>query len=60
MEFERMLEMKIRDVQIWTVIAVISIALPLSWASALVYAYVADDRSPAPADERSVPVPRSY
>ena len=60
MEFDRTLEMKIKDIQIWSVIAVISIALLLFWAGALVYTYVADDRSPAPADERSVPAPRSY
>ncbi len=52
--------MKIKDIQIWPVIAVISVTLILFWAGALVYAYVADDRSPAPADERSVPAPRSY
>ena len=52
--------MKIEDTKIWSVIVVISIALLLFWASALVYAYVADDRSPRPADERSVPAPRSY
>jgi hypothetical protein len=52
--------MKTKDIQIWSVIAVMSIALLFFWAGALVYSYVADDQSPAPADERSVPAPRSY
>jgi hypothetical protein len=52
--------MKVKDKQIWLVIVVISISFFLFWAGALVYAYVVDDLSPTPADERSVPVPRSY
>jgi hypothetical protein len=54
------LKMKIEDTQIWSVIAVVSIVLLLFWAGAMVYGYLADDRSPTPADERSVPAPRSY
>jgi hypothetical protein len=56
----RRLRMKTKDTPIWLVIGVSIIALLLFWASALVYTYVADDRSPMPADERSVPAPRSY
>jgi hypothetical protein len=56
----RRLGMKTKDTPVWIVIGVIILALLLFWASALVYAYVADDRSPMPADERSVPAPRSY
>ena len=52
--------MKITQKQIWPVIGVIIITFLLFWAGALVYAYVADDLSPIPADERSVPAPRSY
>ncbi len=52
--------MKISDTPIWSVIAVITIALLLFWFGALVYSYLADDWSPKPADERSVPAPRSY
>ena len=52
--------MKVGDTKIWSVIVVITIALLLFWAGALVYAYVADDRSPMPADERSVPAPKPY
>ena len=54
------LKLKTKGTPIWVVIMVISIALLLFWAGALVYAYVADDRSTMPADERSVPVPRPY
>jgi len=60
MEFDRTVEMKITQKQIWPVIGVIIITFLLFWAGALVYAYVADDLSPIPADERSVPAPRSY
>jgi hypothetical protein len=60
MDFDRTLGMKTKDIQIWSVIAVMSIALLFFWAGALVYTYVADDQSPAPADERSVPASRSY
>jgi hypothetical protein len=56
----RRLGMKTKDTPVWIVFGVIILAPVLFWASALVYAYVADDRSPAPADERSVPAPRSY
>ena len=54
------LKMKTDETQIRSLISVISIAVLLFWAGAVVYAYVADDRSAAPADERSVPAPRSY
>jgi hypothetical protein len=54
------LKMEAGDVRIWSVIAIIIISLLLFWASALGYAYVADDRRAAPADDRSVPAPRSY
>jgi hypothetical protein len=54
------LKMKTRGTPIWSVIVVTIMALLLFWAGALVYAYEADDRSPAPADERSVPASRSY
>lgn len=54
------LSMEARDMRIWSVIAIIIVSILLFWASALAYSYVADDRSAAPADERSVPAPRSY
>jgi hypothetical protein len=54
------LSMEARDMRIWSVSAIIIMSLLLFWAAALAYAYVADDRSAAPADERSVPAPRSY
>lgn len=54
------LRMEARDMRIWWVIAIIVVSILLFWASALTYAYVFDDRSTAPADERSVPAPRSY
>lgn len=54
------LGMEARDMRIWSVIAIIIVSILLFWASAFVYAYVFDDRSTAPADERSVPAPRSY
>jgi hypothetical protein len=41
-------------------LAVAIIALLLFWAAAPVYAYLADDRSSMPADERSVPAPMSH
>ena len=56
----RRLRMTTKDTRIWSVIGITIIALFLFWAGALVYAYVADDRSQLPADERSVPAPRSY
>lgn len=56
----RLLRMTTKDTRIWSVIGITIVALLLLWASALVYVYVADDRSPMPADERSVPAPRSY
>jgi uncharacterized membrane protein len=52
--------MKIRETQIWFVIGIIVVSLLLFWAGALGYAYVADDLGPKPADERSVPPPRSH
>ena len=51
---------KIKDMRFWVVVAVTIVALFLFWSGALVYAYVADDRSQLPADERSVPAPRAY
>ena len=48
------------EIQIWPVLGVTIIALLLFWAGALVFAYVADDLSPAPADERSVRAPKPY
>jgi hypothetical protein len=54
------LSMEARDMRIWSVIAIIILSFLLFWAGALAYAYVFDDRSTAPADERSVPAPRSY
>jgi hypothetical protein len=54
------LRMKAWDTRIWSVIAVIIISLLLFWTAALVYAYVAGDRSAEPADERSLPAPRSH
>ena len=60
MDFIGHLKMKIDDTKIWSVIVVISIALLLFWAGALVYAYIADDRIAMQADERSVPAPKSY
>ena len=45
--------MKTKDMPIWSVIIVITIALVLFWLSALVYGYVVDDLS-------STPAPRSY
>jgi hypothetical protein len=56
----RRLRTTTKDTPIWSVIGVTIITLFLFWAGALVYAYLADDRSPMPADERSVPAPRSY
>ena len=52
--------METREERIWLLIGTVSIALFLFWAGALVYAYLGDDRGPAPADERSVPAPRAY
>jgi uncharacterized membrane protein len=52
--------MKIRETQIWFVVGIIVVALLLFWVGAVVYAYVADDLSATPADERSMPPPRSY
>jgi hypothetical protein len=60
MEFDGTLEMTIKDIQIWSVIGITLVALLLFWAGALVYAYLANDVSPTPADERSVPAPRSH
>jgi hypothetical protein len=54
------LRMKTKDKRVWSVIGVIIIALFLFWAGAQVYAYIADDRSATPADERSVPAARTY
>jgi H+/Cl- antiporter ClcA len=54
------LKMETREERIWLLIGTVSIALFLFWAGALVYAYLGDDRGPAPADERSVPAPRAY
>jgi hypothetical protein len=54
------LRMKTKDSRIGVVIVITVITLFLLWAGALVYAYIADDRSDMPADERSVPAPRSY
>ncbi|HBB87239.1 MAG TPA: hypothetical protein DC047_06455 [Blastocatellia bacterium] len=48
------------DMRIWSVITIIILSLLLFWAAALAYAYVADDRGAAPANERTVPAPRSY
>ena len=56
----RRLRLTTKDMRIWIVIGVILLSILLFWAGALVYAYVADDRSPKPADESSVPAPRSY
>jgi hypothetical protein len=56
----RRLKMEASDIRIWSVIAIIILSFLLFWASALAYAYVFDDRSTAPADEKSVPAPRSY
>ncbi len=53
------LKIKTKDTRIWSVIAVTIIALPLFWAGAALSTYLADDVSPRPADERSVPSPRS-
>ncbi len=52
--------MKTKDTRFWSLIAVIIISLLLFWAGATLYAYLADDVSPTPGDERSVPVPKSY
>ena len=54
------LRMEAGDMRIWSVIAIIIVSIILFWVSALAYAYIFDDRSNAPADERSVPAPRSY
>lgn len=56
----RRLKMEAKDTRIWSVIVVIIIAILLFWVGTLVYAYLADDVSPTPANERSVPAPRSY
>lgn len=56
----RRLRLTTKDMRIWIVIGVILLSILLFWAGALVYSYFADDRSPMPADERSVPAPRSY
>jgi len=56
----RLARAKIKDMRFWAVVVVIIIALFLFWSSALVYAYIADGLKPTPADERSVPAPRSY
>jgi hypothetical protein len=48
------------QMEFWPVIAVAIIAFVLFWAGVLVYAYVADDLNSRPADERSMPGPRSY
>jgi hypothetical protein len=52
--------MEAEDARIWSVIAIVILSFLSFWASAVAYAYIADDRSAAPADERSVPAPRSY
>lgn len=51
---------QIRDMRFWVVVVVVIISFFLFWSTALIYAYVADDLSLSPADERSVPAPRSY
>lgn len=56
----RRLRMTTKDTRIWTVIGVLILAILLFWAGALVYAFLADDVSPTPANERSVPAARSY
>jgi hypothetical protein len=56
----REMRIKIEDIQIWFVIGAIVISIFLFWAGALAYAYVADDLTPTPADERSMPPPKSY
>jgi hypothetical protein len=52
--------MTTKDTRTWVVIGVILLSILLFWGAALVSAYLADDVSPTPADERSVPAPRSY
>jgi hypothetical protein len=56
----RRLRMTTKDTRIWSVIGLTIVALLLLWVGSLVYAYIADDRSQLPVDERSVPAPRSY
>jgi hypothetical protein len=56
----KLLNAKTRDLRVWSVIAVIILAILLFWAGALVYAYLDDDVNPTPPDQRSMPAPRSY
>jgi len=56
----RLATAEIEGTRFWSLAVVMIISLLLFWAGTLVYAYIADDRSAMPADERSVPPPRSY
>jgi len=56
----RRLNMTTKDTRVWSVTGLAIAALLLLWAGSLVFAYWADDINPMPADERSVPAPRSF
>lgn len=52
--------MKTVKPQVLYVTAIIVIMCLLLWIASLFFVYVADDWSSPPADERSIPAPRTY
>lgn len=56
----RRLRLQTKDTRVWIVMGGIILAVLVFWGAAMVYAYLADDVSATPADERSVPAPKAY